>query len=372
MAHPHLDLEQVCGQLIVGGFDGEQLPEQMAEELGRGHRGGVISFKKNLTSLEQVVALNRSIIAAAPPELLPFISVDQEGGRVVRLPAPFTWLPPMRRIGAADDAALTRSAAEQVAHELAAVGFNLDFAPVMDVDTNPDNPVIGDRAFGGDPRRVMKHGVAFLRGLQDNKVLACAKHFPGHGDTDRDSHLELPAVARGRERLDRVEIPPFRAASGAGVAAMMTAHVIYHALDAKVPATFSHAICSGLLRDEIGFAGVLFSDDLEMGAIANHHDIEEAAVMAVLAGCDALLVCKDWELQERAHAALVARAQSDAQFEARCRHAADRSLRARATCAPRVERDAAIREAVGGVGAMELLERMAVADAAAEVTEPGD
>jgi beta-N-acetylhexosaminidase len=328
-------IEELCGQLVVGGFEGTALPESFAEALARGQRAGVILFKRNLGEVEQLTELLSGVIASAARP--PFVAVDQEGGRVVRLGAPFTVLPPMRVLGAIDDVDLTRRAAAQMGRELRAAGFNLDFAPVMDVDTNPANPVIGDRAFGRDPRTVMKHGVACIRGLQQEGVLACAKHFPGHGDTLLDSHLSLPVVEHPLTRLRQIELPPFRAASGAGVASMMSAHVVYPALDADVPATFSRAIATGLLRDDIGFEGVLFSDDLEMGAVTQHREIGAAAVEAVMAGCDVLLVCKSEERQARVLEALVERAESDARFLERCRVAAERSLRVRTLCPARVD-----------------------------------
>jgi beta-N-acetylhexosaminidase len=280
----------------MGGFDGLELTASYSDALARGERCGAILFKRNVHELQQVARLNQAIVAAcgAAGGAPPLIAVDQEGGRVARLGPPFLRLPPMRRLAQRDDLDLTRRVAVELARQLAVLGFNLDFTPVMDVDSNPDNPIIGDRAFGSDPRSVMQHGVAFIRGLQENGVLACAKHYPGHGDTALDSHLELPYVDHDAERLHQVEIPPFRAASGAGVASMMSAHVVYRALEAEVPATFSRAICTALLRKEIGFEGVLFSDDLEMGAIAKHHSIEHAAVEAVWAGCDVLLICKRW------------------------------------------------------------------------------
>jgi beta-N-acetylhexosaminidase len=335
-----LSLSELTGQLLVGGFVGTELPASFRAELAAGRRAGAIVFSRNLGDLDATLALSRSIADAAPAALPAFVSVDQEGGRVARLGAPFLRVPPARVLGDADDLELTHAVGAQLGRELAAAGFNLDFAPVMDVDTNPDNPVIGDRAFGRDVRTVMRHGVAFVRGLGEAGVLACAKHFPGHGDTVLDSHLALPTVDHDLARLTRTEIPPFRAASGAGVAAMMTAHVVYPALDPGVPATMSRAICQALLRREIGFEGVLFSDDLEMGAVARHHRIEDAAVEAVWAGCDVLLVCKDEDAQRRAHEALLRRAESDAAFLARCREAAGRSLALRRLSRAHVADDA--------------------------------
>lgn len=330
-----LSLEQLCGQLIVGGFAGETLPESYRVALGEGRRAGAILFRRNVSGVEQVARLNASISAAAPERTPPFVAVDQEGGRVGRLPPPFVQLPAMRQLGRAGRVELTRRVGKRLGKELAALGFNLNFAPVMDVDTNPDNPVIGDRSFGRDARTVAQHGVALTQGLQQAGVLACAKHFPGHGDTSVDSHLDLPSVAHSVERIRSTELPPFRAASGAGVAAMMSAHVVYEHLDASQPATFSAAICTRLLRNEMGFEGVLFSDDMEMGAIAKHHGMAEAALRAVRAGCDVLLICSREDLQDEAHAALVQEAAKDPAFEARCRQAAERSLRLRRLCPPR-------------------------------------
>jgi beta-N-acetylhexosaminidase len=331
----NLELPELCGQLLVGGFAGSELPEGLREALAGGRRGGVILFKRNLPSVEVAHELCSAVLDATPDELPPFIGVDQEGGRVSRLPPPVTRLPPMRELARSHDAAATKAVAHGLGRELAAIGFNLDFAPVLDVDSNPDNPIIGDRAFGSDPDVVARLGRAFIEGLQSAGVMACGKHFPGHGDTSQDSHLDLPEVSHDKERLDRVELPPFRTASLRGVAALMTAHVIYSELDAGVPATLSRKISTTLLRNEIGFQGVLFSDDLEMRAIADRWSIEESAVAAIRAGCDVLLVCSDFELQERAHAALVARAEADPAFKQRCADAVARALRARRNNPPR-------------------------------------
>jgi beta-N-acetylhexosaminidase len=335
MATLELEVPRLCGQLIVGGFDGPTLPARFTAALREGRRGGAILFRRNLPEIGGAALLCDAIRLAAGPDLPPFIGVDQEGGRVTRLPSPFLTLPPMRALASLSDLDLTRRAARAVAVELAAIGFNLNFAPVLDVDSNPENPVIGDRAFGSDARTVMRHGVAFLQGLQEAGVLACGKHFPGHGDTSVDSHFDLPVIPHDRARLDAIELPPFRAASGAGIASMMTAHIVCEKLDASVPATLSRSICASLLRSEIGFDGVLFSDDLEMGAIKARYPIEEAAVEAVWAGCDALLVCKDEDAQDRAHEALVRKAESDPRFRDRCVEAATRGLKIRRLAPPR-------------------------------------
>lgn len=349
MATLELPLPILCGQIIVGGFEGADLSPRFEKALREGHRGGAILFKRNLPDFEGSVRICAAIAAAGRADLPPFLGVDQEGGRVVRLPKPFLALPPMRLLGELGDLGLIRRAARAVAGELSALGFNLNFAPVLDVDSNPDNPIIGDRAFGRDPRTVMRSAVAFLQGLQDKNVLACGKHFPGHGDTSVDSHLDLPVVKHDRARLEQIELPPFRAASGAGIASMMTAHIVCEGLEAGVPATLSRAICASLLRAEIGFEGVLFSDDLEMAAIAARYPIEESAVEAVWAGCDALLICRSEDLQDRAHEALVKRCEQNRRFRDRCIEAVTRGLRVRRLAPPRPIADrVALNEIVGG------------------------
>jgi beta-N-acetylhexosaminidase len=343
-----LPLPVLCGQIIVGGFGGEALGARFSTALREGRRGGAILFKRNLPDVDTAAGLCEAIRAAAQSDLPPFIGVDQEGGRVQRLRAPVLQLPAMRALGSLGDLTLVRRAARALGGELAAIGFNLDFAPVLDVDSNPANPVIGDRAFGNEPRSVMRNAVAFMAGLQDAGVLACGKHFPGHGDTDTDSHLSLPVVRHDRARLEHVELPPFRAASGAGIASLMTAHVVCESLDAGVPATMSRAICASLLRAEIGFEGVLFSDDLEMGAIRAWGDVQAAAVEAVWAGCDSLLVCSDEDAQDAVHEALVRKAESDRRFHERCTEAVARSLRVRRLAPPRPAASKQARDAIVG------------------------
>jgi len=219
---------------------------------------------------------------------------------------------------------------------------------VLDVNTCAHNPVIGDRAFGEAPEVCARFGVAWTRGLQAAGVLACGKHFPGHGDTSKDSHLDLPEVDATRERLESVELVPFRAAAAAGLATLMTAHVVYLAIDPAVPATLSPRAC-GELRAAVGFdAGVVFSDDLEMQAIEARWSTEDAAVLAIAAGCDALLVCWEWDKQERAVAALEREAEKSPAFRARCEQAHARVMAARRRARARPLDDAGIGAVVGG------------------------
>jgi beta-N-acetylhexosaminidase len=315
------------GTLVIGGFDGADLPASIAHALRDERLGGVTLFKRNLPQdLDQIAALTREIHRTAA--LAPFIGVDQEGGRVYRIGSPLLQVPPMRTVASWGDVALAERVAAAVGRELATLGFTVVFAPVLDANTREDNPVIGDRSFGSDPTVCARFGAAWIRGLQSSGVLATGKHFPGHGDTFVDSHLALPFVQASRERLEQIELVPFRAAVDAGVAALMTAHVVYRGLDPDRPATLSATACTEL-RGALGFAGVLLSDDLEMKAIASGWTIEDAAVQALAAGCDALLVCATESLQERAVEALSREAEHSSAFRARCAEAAGRVMAAR-------------------------------------------
>jgi beta-N-acetylhexosaminidase len=248
-------------------------------------------FARNIEAPEHVAELSYDVQSLASGVPL-WVSIDQEGGRVARLQAPFTEWPPMAVLGRCGDPGLASRFATALAAELQAVGITLDYAPVLDIHTNPHNPVIGDRALATDAAMVGALGSAIVRGLQDHGVAACGKHFPGHGDTSVDSHDELPMVEHALDRIRRVECVPFREAIRAGVAFMMTAHLLVPALDEDSPATVSRRIVSGLLREELGFDGVILSDDLEMESLARTHTAPEAAVRAIAAGCDGVLVCR--------------------------------------------------------------------------------
>ncbi|TKB67601.1 MAG: beta-N-acetylhexosaminidase [Nitrospira sp.] len=280
------------GQLFMVGFLGTSVTPDLALFIKEYRPGGVILFSRNLESVEQIVDLTNDLQACSPHSPL-LISIDQEGGRVSRLPKGFTIFPPCDLLGRSNSTELAYAAGATIAKELRAVGVNMNMAPVLDVNSNPDNPVIGDRAFGSTPEIVCELGSATAAGLQDNKVVACGKHFPGHGDTSVDSHKELPVVEASRGRLEAVEFPPFRRAAVQNIASMMTAHVLYRALDPELPATLSPNIITNFLRKELQYDGVVLTDDLEMHAIIDHYGIEDAAVRAVLAGCDVLLICKD-------------------------------------------------------------------------------
>ncbi|HXF93116.1 MAG TPA: beta-N-acetylhexosaminidase [Nitrospiraceae bacterium] len=285
-------LREKVGQLFMAGFSGTAASKDVASLVTDYKPSGVILFSRNLEALGQIVQLTNDLQKLSPGSPL-LIAIDQEGGRVSRLPAEFTLFPPCAVLGACRSYDLAYAVAATTAAELRAVGINMNMAPVLDVNSNPANPVIGDRAFGSDPRTVCEMGQATVAGLQDNEVIACGKHFPGHGDTAADSHKELPVVEAPVERLREIELPPFRYAIAHGVATLMTAHVLYRAWDPRWPATLSPTILTTLLRGEMGFEGVVLTDDLEMRAIIDHYGVEEAAVRAFLAGADMLLICQD-------------------------------------------------------------------------------
>jgi beta-N-acetylhexosaminidase len=305
-----LSSSREIGQLLIGSFPGTALSTEFRALAREFDVGGAILFNRNIEAPEQVVELSAEIEALgrrAPA----WVSVDQEGGRVARLKEPFTRWPPMAVLGRSGSEALADRFGRALARELAAAGITLDYAPVLDIHTNPKNPVIGDRALAERAGEVARLGAVIIRALQGEGVAACGKHFPGHGDTSTDSHLELPLVEHPPDRLRAVEFEPFRAAVREGVAFIMTAHVLVPALDDERPATLSPRIVQALLREELGFDGVILSDDLEMKAVSTRTPVPEAAVHAIRAGCDGLLICSgDVELQARTLEALVRAAES--------------------------------------------------------------
>ena len=290
------EFDRQAARCVFVGIQGTT-PTSAELDLVRRGVGGVILFKRNIEDPAQVAELSRTLKAAAPGPLL--ICVDQEGGRVQRLRPPhWTAWPSMRRIGDIDrhggidglnGTAVAEKVGELMARELSACGIDLDFAPVLDVDTNPANPVIGDRSFSRDPRRVARLGVALAQALERGGVASCGKHYPGHGDTSQDSHVTLPRLAFDTVRLWEVELVPFVAAARAGIASVMTAHIRFEAFD-QLPATLS-PVTLGMLRKDVGFRGCCISDDLEMRAISESWGVPDAAGLAIDAGCDAVLVC---------------------------------------------------------------------------------
>ncbi len=288
------DATKHAARLLCVGFEGTSVTAELKRLLDGGV-GGVILFKRNIESAGQVARLAAEIKEVAGRPII--IAIDQEGGRVARLREGFTSLPPMRTVGALSDEAMAWQVGRVLGREVRAVNIDLNFAPVMDVDTNPANPVIGDRSFSRDAEVVSRMGCAMLRGMQSAGVAACAKHFPGHGDTAQDSHQALPRLAHDMNRLNDVELKPFAAAVAADVASVMTAHVVFEAMDNAYPATMSRPALDGILRDRMRFDGVAISDDLEMKAIADHYTVDEAIGRGLKAGIDLFLVCHTPDVQ---------------------------------------------------------------------------
>jgi beta-N-acetylhexosaminidase len=296
------DVERWAAGCLLASFPGLEAPDWIRRWLARG-LGGIVLFGDNVRDGEQVAELT-GVLRSEHPDLV--VAIDEEGGDVTRLEAASgSSYPGNLALGLVDDVELTRAVAGAIAGELRAAGVTLNLAPVADVNSNPRNPVIGVRSFGSQPELVARHVAAFVTGAQERGVAACAKHFPGHGDTAVDSHLELPVVGDDRNTLAAGPLRPFRAAVEVGVAAIMTAHILVPALD-SVPATLSEPVV-GLLRSELGFDGAIVSDALEMKAISAHIGIEEGAVRALAAGVDALCIGHDVDdgVVERVHGALL-------------------------------------------------------------------
>ncbi|MCL4425737.1 MAG: glycoside hydrolase family 3 protein [Firmicutes bacterium] len=302
-----LSLEEKIGQLFMVTFAGTEISPELVNFLLGHHIGGVTIGGRNITSPAQIAALNLGLQSAfknagAPPLL---VSLTQEGGIVTRWHYPATIVPSAMAIGATGSLELAKECARVTARELRAAGFNLNFAPTVDVNNNPLNPVIGTRSYGEVPEQVARFAVAAILGQREVGLASCAKHFPGHGDTSVDSHLGLPVIPHGLERLEEVELVPFRAAIAAGVETVMTVHILFPALDGQRPATLSRAVLTGLLRERLGFAGLIITDSMTMEAIAANYDLGEAAVLALEAGADILLTGGDRKTQEEMYQAVL-------------------------------------------------------------------
>ncbi|MEN3613541.1 beta-N-acetylhexosaminidase [Plantactinospora sp. ZYX-F-223] len=280
------DITRLASTVLQPGFDGISLPDWLRRALGAG-LGGVLLWDRNVATPAQVTGLTAAVHAENPHAL---VAVDEEGGDVTRLESTTgsSW-PSHAALGVVDDVGLTRAVAGGIGRDLSAGGIDLNYAPVADVNSNPDNPVIGVRSFGADPHLVAAHTAAFVAGMQAWGVAACAKHFPGHGDTSVDSHRGLPVVDADTDALAAGALVPFRAAIAAGVRAVMSAHIVLPALD-SVPATLSRRVLTGLLREELGFDGLVVTDAVEMAAIKKTYGLAEGAVRALAAGADVVCI----------------------------------------------------------------------------------
>ncbi|WP_181958450.1 glycoside hydrolase family 3 protein [Nonomuraea diastatica] len=277
------DLYRLAMTVLHPGYEGTSAPDWLRRALGEG-LGGVVLFARNAIDAQLV----RHFRAENPDTV---VAIDEEGGAVTRLEVTDgSSFPGNRALGVVDDVTLTQRVGRQIGRMLADLDITLDYAPSADVNSNPANPVIGVRSFGATPDLVTRHTVAYVNGVQGAGVAACAKHFPGHGDTVTDSHLALPTVHASREVFYERDLPPFRAAIGAGVRSIMSGHLLIPALDPSMPATLSRTILTELLRGELGFDGMLVTDAIEMQAVADMFGPGEIAVRALNAGVDAICV----------------------------------------------------------------------------------
>lgn len=337
-----MDIKHKVGQRIMAGFPGTEIDETFAALVREYKIGNVILFRRNIESREQLTRLCRELkeLILAETGAEPLIAIDQEGGVVTRLSDDMVNTPGAMALAAAGGDAPYR-AGRITARELRSCGVNFNLAPVLDVNSNPANPVIGVRSFGDDPERAPALALAFMRGTLEEGVMACGKHFPGHGDTAVDSHLGLPLVEKGREELERCELAPFRQAIEAGIPAIMTSHVLFPKLEPeRLPATMSRRILTGLLREELGFGGIIISDCMEMDAIAKFYGTVEGAVASIAAGADMVCISHTAalarETAERLRAGLEGGTLASGEFDA----ALERITRAKAgLAAPRSQEE---------------------------------
>lgn len=291
-----LTLEEKIGQMILAGVQGTMLDDQAKQMITNQKVGGIIFYANNVSTLEGTAKFVQSIKEANQSNPVPiFMSVDQEGGKVSRMPETVESIPSSRKVGKTKDSALAETMGELLARQVELAGFNVDFAPVLDVNSNPKNPVIGDRSFGSSAELVSRMGIAEMKGLRSEGIIPVVKHFPGHGDTSVDSHLDLPVVNKTEKQLAELEWIPFQAAVKEQVEAVMVAHILFPKLDPDHPASLSDVIIGEHLRGKFKYDGVVITDDLSMGAIAKNFKLDQAALATVKAGSDILLVAHSYE-----------------------------------------------------------------------------
>ncbi|MDF2840489.1 MAG: beta-N-acetylhexosaminidase [Clostridia bacterium] len=291
-----MTLEEKIGQMIIAGIDGYQLNENEVKLIQEYHIGGFILFGRNVEEAEQLLKLTNSLKVTNAANKVPLlISVDEEGGRISRIPKVIKNFPTNKALGKINNEEFSYEIGKLLAEKVKVFGFNMDFAPVLDINSNPKNPVIGDRAFGSEPKVVSDLGYQTMRGISYGGVIPVIKHFPGHGDTATDSHIGLPTVNNDLERLKSFELIPFDRAIKNGADCVMVAHILLPKIDAVNPATLSPSIITNILRKQLNFDGVVITDDMTMGAISENYELAAAAVQAVTAGNDMILIAHKYE-----------------------------------------------------------------------------
>ena len=294
-----MTVQEKIGQLVLVGIEGTALDDTSRRLLEDYHVGGFIFFKDNIESAQQSVKLFNDLKEANAANPVPlWLSIDEEGGRVTRFPDEYVKLPSSGKVGSKGDLALTKRVGGLIAQKVAGLGLNMVFAPVLDINSNPNNPVIGDRSFGNSAETVSTQGIASMKGIQEHGVVPVVKHFPGHGDTSVDSHLGLPVVNHDLERLHKLELVPFQQAIDEGADVVMVAHLLMKSIDPDTPSSYSKPVINDLLREEMGFKGVVITDDMTMGAISGSTDVGEASVKSVVAGSNMILIGHEYALEE--------------------------------------------------------------------------
>lgn len=289
-----MSLDEKIGQLFIVGFEGEEINDEIVDLVKNQKVGGVIYFSRNIIDSNQIIKLNNEI-KAIEKDIPLFISVDEEGGLVSRVPEEFVKIPSSGYIGQFNDENLSYNVGKIIAKELNGLGFNMDFAPVLDIDSNPNNTVIGERAFGNNADIVSRLGIKTMEGMRGSKIIPVVKHFPGHGDTDVDSHYGLPIVKKTLEELENLEFIPFKSAIDNGADVVMISSIILENIDNEYPATMSKKITTDILRESLGFDGVIATDDMTMGAIVDNYNLTDAIIMSINAGSDIVLVCHGYD-----------------------------------------------------------------------------
>lgn len=291
-----MSLEEKIGQLVLVGMEGYEVNSNIRELIHNYYVGGIIVYKKNIQNSNQLVSLINSLKTSNSQNKIPlFISVDEEGGAVSRLPDEIKKLPTARSIGRTGNSDLALEVGKTLGETVKALGYNMNFAPVLDIDSNPLNPVIGNRSFGETVGLVSDMGIGVLKGIKEEGVIPVVKHFPGHGDTSVDSHIGLPVIDHDIERIRSFEMVPFKNAIDQGADVVMVAHILMAEIDSKYPSSMSHIMISDLLRKELGFSGVVITDDMTMGAIEKNYNLEDATIQAIKAGADIVLVGHGFE-----------------------------------------------------------------------------
>ncbi|ATW25196.1 glycoside hydrolase family 3 [Candidatus Formimonas warabiya] len=294
-----MNLSEKIGQMVMAGIDGYEKDDHVQQMIGNYHVGGFVLLKQNIRDAKQMLSLINALKETNRVNKIPlFLSIDEEGGQISRVPDELIKIPTSKKIGEMNNSSLSYQIGSIIGEELHSFGLNMDFAPVLDINSNPQNPVIGDRAFGSDAGIVSKLGIQTMKGLHGQNIISVVKHFPGHGDTATDSHLGLPTVNNDMERLNSFELLPFSAAIKNKVDAIMIAHILLSKIDPDNPASLSQIVITDLLREKMGFDGVVITDDMTMGAILNSYEIGEAAVKSINAGSDMILVCHDYAKEE--------------------------------------------------------------------------